>query len=92
VGEGIEKKKEDLAAEVAKTWARTRDLPARPGRWVCARKHRAPPGRQCQVSQSTAGKGPGITFRAGNGSGTVRVSAKSKESQALLEVLGWPAR
>ncbi|MHB8877479.1 MAG: hypothetical protein ACYC8T_27620 [Myxococcaceae bacterium] len=40
------------------------------------------------MSQSTAGKGPGITFRAGNGSGTVRVSAKSKESQALLEVLG----
>lgn len=35
----------------------------------------------------TAGKGPGIVFRAQNGTGTVRVSPRERRSRAALEVL-----
>ena len=40
------------------------------------------------MSHSTSGKGPGITFRADNGTGAVRVSARSRQCRAVLEVLG----
>jgi hypothetical protein len=39
------------------------------------------------MSQSTAGKGPGLVMRAANRSGTLRVSVSTK-GRAMLEVRG----
>jgi hypothetical protein len=39
------------------------------------------------VSQSTAGKGPGITFHTDSGTGAVRVTPRRRQRRAVLELL-----
>ena len=39
------------------------------------------------MSQSTAGKGPGIVFRTSQGPGAIRLSARPQKGVASLEVL-----